>query len=134
MGKKKLEMDQLSIDSSNAIKAGLSYGKYIALYGHSKVHHQPTQALVGYKHNCQFCGKEFYVPDRRHQKFCSNICREKSYYATAIGPIEERTCPICGKVFMPNTRHQKYCGVFCAGVARRQRVKEKIAAEVNING
>ena len=133
MGNKKLEMDQLSIDSSNAIKAGLSYGKYIALYGHSKAQAQ-HQAPVGYKRNCQFCGKDFYIPTRRAQRFCSDKCRERSYYITAIGPMEKMTCPICGKDFMPNTRHQKYCDRFCAERARRQRVKAKTAAEVNGNG
>lgn len=122
MGRKKAETDQLTTDSTNAIKAGLSYGKYIALYGHSKVK-QPHQAPVGYKHNCQHCGKEFYVPDRRLQKFCSDICRERSYYVIKNGPPGEQTCPLCGKIFLPKSRHNKYCSEVCSGVVRANRGK-----------
>lgn len=135
MGRKKVYIDQLTADSTNAIKAGLSYGKYIALYGHSKVK-QPDPEQVGYKHICQQCGKEFYVPTRRPQKFCSDLCRERSYYAERKH-FEERTCPICGNDFVPKTGHHKYCCESCSMVAKANREKAfraRMAAEVENNG
>ena len=72
MGKKK-ELDQLDIDSSNAIKAGMSYGKYMAMKKPTKI--TPPE-VVGYRHICQHCGKEFIAKYKGVRKYCSEQCRK----------------------------------------------------------
>ena len=83
MAKKK--MDKLSRDATDAIKAGMSYGKYMAMK-------KPTieePVKKGIRHICQHCGKEFYVPHRKTMKYCSDQCREKFYYARSVKEAEE---------------------------------------------
>jgi hypothetical protein len=137
MGRKKEEMDQLTIDSTNAIKAGLSYGKYIALYGHTKVQ-RPDKAPAGYKHICQHCGKEFILYSRHTQKYCSGECRQRYYYCRAKLPYpKEKTCLFCGKVFMAKSHREKYCGDDCNSAAQRRRFdkyRDKKAKEAMGNG
>lgn len=73
MGKK--QMDQLDIDASNAIKAGMTYGKYMAMKNPTTIVRKP----VGYKHYCLFCGKEFYSKYKGVRKYCSGNHREAYY-------------------------------------------------------
>lgn len=128
----KEDMDKLSQDSCDAIKAGMSYGKYMAMKGSAKVT-RPTPAPTGYYHVCQHCGKEFYVEDRKTRKFCSDRCRQLSYYVPKI-KTATKVCPTCGKEFVTTKKHQKYCGEFCAkvaksknGIAYRARMREERA-------
>ena len=119
---KKVEMDKLSQDSCDALKAGMSYGKYMAMKGTANVT-RPIPAPTGYYHVCQHCGKEFYTDTRQPRKFCSDRCRELSYYVPKI-KTAHRICPICGKEFVTTKGQQKYCGEFCANVAKSQRIRE----------
>lgn len=116
---KKVVLDQLTIDSNNAIKAGLSYGKYMALKKHTNVQsaHKPDPDFDGYKHTCQYCGKDYVIFHRRKSKFCSDSCRNAYQY-------HKKTCPICGKEFVAESYRNKYCSEFCAKVGNGQRVKE----------
>ena len=128
------EMDKLSQDSCDALKAGMSYGKYMAMKGSTKVT-RPTPAPTGYYHVCQHCGKEFYVPDKKPRKFCGDRCRELSYYVPKI-KTAHRICPICGKEFVTTKKQQKYCGEHCAKFAKSQKQMEARARkkEVTVDG
>ena len=131
MGRNK-KMDKLSQDSCDALEAGMSYGKYMAMKGPTKVtppeptepnricqQSEPTEP----NRICQQCGKSFYVPDNRKKKFCSDRCRELSYYEPKIKTFK-RICPICNKEFVTTKAQQKYCGDFCARVAKTQMIRE----------
>ena len=117
MGKRK-EMDKLSQDSCDAIKAGMSYGQYMAMKESSGAT-RSSRASAGYYHVCKFCGKEFYADTRQPRKFCSDRCREQSYYVPKITTVT-KVCPICGKEFVSTKSQQKFCGEFCAKVAKTQ--------------
>lgn len=131
---KKVEMDKLSQDSCDALKAGMSYGKYMAMKGSAKVT-RPTPAPTGYYHVCQHCGKEFYTDTRQPRKFCSDRCRELSYYVPKI-KTAHRICPICDKEFVTTKGQQKYCGEFCAKVAKSNNLiaYRAIKREARANG
>lgn len=119
MGKRK-EIDKLSQDSCDALKAGMSYGQYMAMKEPAEVK-RPTP--TGYYHVCQHCGKEFYEKNRKVKKFCSDRCRELSYYVPKI-KTAHRICPICGKEFVTTKSQQKFCGEFCAKVGKSQKMRE----------
>ena len=60
--------DRLDIESSKAIAAGMSYGRWKAL--------QPPDVIVPpvpkqmYAMVCQRCGRTFYQTDKRQRKYC----------------------------------------------------------------
>ncbi len=131
---KEVEIDKLSKDSCDALKAGMSYGKYMAMRG-SSVATRPTHEPTGYYNVCQQCGKEFYVKDKKPRKFCSDRCREQSYYVPKIKTVT-KVCQICGKEFESTKSQQKFCGEFCAKVSKSQKLrawKEKMK-EARANG
>ncbi len=70
------KMDKLSQDATNAIKAGMSYGKYMAMKNPAKI----TPDVVGYRHICHYCGKEFVTKKKGPRKYCDDKCREDYYY------------------------------------------------------
>ena len=53
------EMDSLTLTSIAAEKAGMSYGKYVALFGVVTDKEEETDSLVAPK-VCQECGKTFF--------------------------------------------------------------------------
>jgi very-short-patch-repair endonuclease len=57
--------------------------------------------------SCAGCKREFYVyPSERGRKYCSPVCRRNR---------EERSCAICGDVFVAKIAHRKKtCGDSCA--------------------
>lgn len=73
-------MDKLSQDATNAIKAGMSYGQYMALKNPvtisapqpQKVQSEPEKKGPVMK-TCAICGKEFLSRDRRC-KYCGPFC------------------------------------------------------------
>lgn len=120
------KIDKLAQDATAAIKAGMSYGKYMAQKHPVKVEPPRPQ---GIRRKCECCGKVFYQQDRRAKKFCSDVCRERFYskgkhQKKAEKPPERKICPICGKEFMAESYRNKYCGSFCAQVAQGERIKE----------
>lgn len=115
-------MDKLSQDSTNAIKAGMSYGQYMAMKQPVKVEQHEPQ---GIRRICEHCGEIFYRYDQIKQKYCSDRCRKNAENKRARKPAKPvaRTCPICGKEFMAASWRNKYCGPFCTKVAGTERVK-----------
>ena len=128
------KMDKLSQDACDALKAGMSYGKYMAMKGYS-VTARPTREPVGYRHVCQFCGKEFYVQDKSPRKFCNYYCRQNSYYVPKIRNYE-KACEVCGKEFVTTKKQQKYCSEHCAKFAKSQQQMEArlMKKEARANG
>ncbi len=139
MGRKK-KLDQLTIDSTNAIKAGMSYGYYMALKKPKTVQRTYTQNpdFDGYKHTCKYCGKEFVIYHRKLRKYCSDECRQQSYLDNRKINPRKKTCPICGKEFIAETYRNKYCSEFCSRAGQVERVREyrerKASKEAEGNG
>lgn len=81
MGRHK-EPDKLTKDSTAAIEAGMSYGKYMALKDHMsapRIHWENYACDIELEPNavCQHCGKPYRKTNNR-QKYCTALCR---YYA-----------------------------------------------------
>lgn len=66
-------MDNLSMDSTRAIEAGMSYGQWKALHPFTK-HFCGEEIEWRYIKECQRCFKKFGT-NRSRKKFCSEECR-----------------------------------------------------------
>lgn len=74
------EPDQLSKDSTAALKANMSYGKWKALQWEAmgrpavapKEPEEPEPNTV-----CKYCGNTFYNPYKNHKCFCDDECRKE---------------------------------------------------------
>lgn len=137
---KEKELDQITLDSIAAEKAGLSYGRYIALY---KTNHQIPQAHGKRIVNCLHCGAKIIRYDKRDSKFCSVSCREKHYYsqkhsadAKLANPdnIPVKICPICQTEFITSDKRKKYCGRTCTITANKIRIAENKAKKAKNAG
>ena len=128
MGKK---LDQLTLDSIAAQKAGMSYGQW-------KVLHPTTKVVAAPERPCEICGKE--IPIRKggsggQRKYtCSGACeyerhklRAKMNYRnrkTMLAPEKvEMVCEVCGKVIPKNHRSPYTCSQECKEQRHRERVK-----------
>ena len=75
-------MDQLSKDSVAAQKAGMSYGKYMAM----KERLAPKKAIEKKSapevpenwQTCPWCGKSFKKRHRSAQKYCEPYCQQEA--------------------------------------------------------
>lgn len=130
------EMDSITLTSIASEKAGMSYGKYVALFGVVTKQGEETDTLVAPK-VCQECGRTFFGR-ARNMKFCSDECRKKSdnrkfgkkYRELRAERAKNRVCAICGKP-IPESRalNAKTCSEECAerlariNKNRRQRKK-----------
>ena len=128
--KKKVKLDKLSLDMIQCEKDGygVHYGAWRAAQGAKNTLAEPQAKCnqpEGYKYICQKCGKEFYAMNKKPRKFCSNQCREASYYKPKPKVREpiKKTCPVCGKDFMAETYRTKYCSPFCVKVAMGEATK-----------
>lgn len=74
------KMDKLTRDAIDARKAGMTYGKYMAMKKPTIAEPVPVQE-PGVRHICLHCGKEFFETRRLVRKYCSRRCREAFYYA-----------------------------------------------------
>lgn len=85
MGRHK-EPDKLTRDSTAAIAAGMSYGKWMALQEHEPIKRISEDSLEDddidpkLRAVCQQCGREFIKQINRVQKFCCARCRQQSHY------------------------------------------------------
>ena len=72
------EPDQLSKDSTAALKANMSYGKWKALQWEAmgrpayvkEAPKEPEPNTV-----CKYCGNRFYNPHKNKKCFCDDVCR-----------------------------------------------------------
>jgi uncharacterized Zn-finger protein len=111
---------------------GLSYGRYVYLYG-GLVDAADFGTVLGDvsggvgkregDHVCLICGGKFYVTTV-NQKYCSPGCayeaalvRNRERRLRVKRPKLEKTCPICGKVFEVTGR-QKFCSKECLAKSR----------------
>ena len=78
---RKKEPDQLDKDSSAAIAANMSYGKYKALQYEAGYRPEPRKKPEGPAPNCQCkqCGVMFYNPYKHKRVFCSDQCHHDYY-------------------------------------------------------
>lgn len=134
--KKREEMDSITMTSIAAEKAGISYGKYVALFGVVREREEEVDPLVVPK-VCQECGRTFYGR-ARNMKFCSEECRKKSdnqkfgriYRQRRADRAKNRVCQICGKP-IPESRalNAKTCSEECAEelarINKNRRQREK---------
>ena len=75
---RKKEPDQLSKDSTAALKANMSYGKWKALQWDAMgrpayVRPEPEQPEPNTV--CRFCGERFYNPFKNNKVYCGDRCR-----------------------------------------------------------
>jgi hypothetical protein len=73
--------------------------------------------IYGSPRDCTICGVTFRPRDKgSEQKCCSNACRGKLQTLKA-----QKTCPVCGKVFVPTRADYESCSRKCAGILKKQR-------------
>ena len=65
-------MDRLAMDSTAAIKAGMSYGKWKALHPHTEIE-VPVRKKSGTRRRCKVCGEEIPLHSKGHL-YCGDIC------------------------------------------------------------
>lgn len=75
-------MDQLSKDSVAAQKAGMSYGKYMAmkerLAPKKEIKAKPVPKVPENWQTCPWCGKAFKKRSRSAQKYCEPYCQQEA--------------------------------------------------------
>lgn len=99
---KEKELDSIALTSIAAKEAGMSYGKYVALFG--VVREQEKEEIVPPVRDriCKECGRPF-LPTTGRMKFCSKECCDKNAKMRYLQRKREkitsigRTCVICGK-------------------------------------
>lgn len=72
--------DKLSIEATQALAAGMSYGKWKALGIQADTKQKQEKDDSEYKRICYQCGKEFIRYHKKFVKFCSYECRCKAHY------------------------------------------------------
>lgn len=75
---KKNEIDRLAQESTMAIAAGMSYGKWKALQTPTVI--EKPKEKPGIRCVCEWCGKEFIQRDNRRRKYCGDTCRMSANY------------------------------------------------------
>lgn len=118
--------------AQEAVKAGISYGNYIANHKIAAFKPLPIVLDSAKAKKCKWCGKEF-VSSRSTKAYCSDDCRKAKSDAIARkrerpgSPEtakdwmrEERVCVICGKAFVPTTKQQISCSAACSLERRKQ--------------
>lgn len=125
--KKKVVMDQLTIVSTNAIKAGMSYGKYMAWKAQMGIKNPPKpdeEEVAMNKRTCLNCGEEFTPRIRKDQKYCCDYCRNTFFERKKVTDrAVQKTCPVCGNLFV--AFYRKYCGPSCVTIGKRQQAMER---------
>lgn len=127
MGRPK-KIDKLSRDSTAAIAAGMSYGKYMAMKNTAffvKPPEDEVDEFVKDLRTCPNCGKLFVPRTRKDQKYCDDYCRHAFNHKKKVNEITiQKICPICGKEFTAENLHIKYCSPTCKKVGQRQQFME----------
>lgn len=80
--------DKLAQDVHQAIAAGMSYGKWKAMQGHT----EPTEKQSkGNETICLNCGKVIVNKDKFKRKYCDAYCGIEYRYKKAKGQLKEGT-------------------------------------------
>ena len=127
-------MDQLTLASIAAQKAGMSYGKYMASM------HNPVvvdAVAVPKKRLCPVCGKQISKYAHGSRRYCSDPCRYEAgrrstldRYHQRVGHTDEdrpkRVCGYCGKA-IPMHIHgsNRYCSPECKHERELERARAK---------
>ena len=130
------EPDRLSLESSMAIAAGMSYGKWKAMQTATDMHayKMPADQIPNVRTRaCQNCGILFSLTRQGSgvKKFCSDDCREhynQRRYEQMRKEMREdkhKICPACGKEFVTKANNQKYCDKQCYMMAAAERKKKR---------
>lgn len=77
MARKKKQMDKLAWENSQALAAGMSYGKWKAMQDPVKIVKKDV-VPDGWK-VCEYCKKPFKPKTKGKQRFCDLYCREEAY-------------------------------------------------------
>lgn len=75
-------MDRLAKDAAEALKAGVTYGKYKALHPITETPETPEQPLkdgVKIWRICEHCGKQYFNTKNNGSKYCGVKCKETAY-------------------------------------------------------
>lgn len=139
------KLDSTTLTSIAAEKAGMSYGKYVALYG--VVTEEDPEIIAEALPNvplCVECGKPILHRAGR-QKYCSDECMRRAgrrrcverYRKRRKEEAGERICEVCGKP-IPSERNlqSKTCSEECSEELHRinknrRRMEKRGAKEVN---
>lgn len=113
------EMDSITLTCIAAEKSGMSYGKYVAMFGcaHKGEEKKPIPSI--HSKVCPECGRTF-SPETNKMKYCSKECCDKAAGRRYLQRKREkfksidRICVICGKK-IPETRsmNAKTCSDEC---------------------
>lgn len=137
------KLDSIALTSIAAQEAGMSYGKYVAMFGVVTDKEEETDSLVAPK-VCQECGRTFYGR-AKNMKFCSEECRMRSdnrkfgriYRQRRAEKAKNRVCAVCGEA-IPESRalNAKTCSEECSEEfhrinKNRRRMKKRETKEVN---
>ena len=77
MARKKKQMDKLALENSQALAAGMSYGKWKAMQDPVKIVKKDV-VPDGWR-VCEWCKKPFKPNKKVQQRFCEIYCREEAY-------------------------------------------------------
>lgn len=78
MARKKKQMDKLAWENSQALAAGMSYGKWKAMQDPVKI--VKKDGVPDGWSVCEHCGKSFKPKTKRPQRFCDYNCQRQAYY------------------------------------------------------
>lgn len=140
--------------AQDAVEAGMSYGKLVALREMTAPLSPLERLLAGIDdgaaktQTCRWCGTVFLVTNR-NKAYCSDECRKaqndawgrerKARGGTLV--LEDRPCVVCGVVFMPKVVQQITCSPECSRVRRlemekdlRQRARERKCQQKKADG
>lgn len=136
------KLDQLTQDSIAAQKAGMSYGKYMALQYRQPDFETDVKPETP-KRECPVCGKKISKYANGNRRYCSDRCRyeggkkatleryhQKKAEANADHERPERVCKVCG-IEIPAHMHgsNRYCSPEC----KHERAKEAYRAKWSKN-
>lgn len=122
----------------DAVEAGISYGKLIALRQARQTQTVQEVPIIppDRTRTCRWCGATFEF-NGHSRAYCSDRCRKAQQGAwyrerkraektreLPKKPLPERLCIICGKAFLPKVPQELTCGPECSRERKRQTEKE----------
>lgn len=141
-------LERLTRDAIAAEKAGMSYGKYKAMYPHTPDEDEEQETNEDYGDikkqapialrpgqrlgTCAQCGKAFVMGFKQSNKlYCSEDCRikknneVKSARRKRNKPGKPAVCPVCGSDFIADYHSRIYCSTECYTESQRKRNRDR---------